>query len=211
MYHDTDSFILTLEGEEVSKKISELDIFDFNSFGENDPVRGYISDDLIQSTKGVVGKLKNELGSAQLMGTIVLKKKQYVNLIMNKGDDNKYFLTDSVTSKGLKVEKLNFRMYLECLINHTTNSQLTNKIASKSGQLHLLKTRRKGLNTFDNSNYLHSCGICVSPINSNNTFLCEKNECKAKIIYLEVLLKYFDEIFNSKYNLINGEYCIINP
>ena len=75
VYHDTDSFIMTLEGEEVSKKISELDIFDFNSFGENDPIRGYISDDLIQSTKGVVGKLKNELGSAQLMGMIVLKKK----------------------------------------------------------------------------------------------------------------------------------------
>ena len=91
VYHDTDSFIISLEGEGVLKKMSELDIFDFNSFGENDPIRGYISDDLIQSTKGVVGKLKNELGASQLMGTIVLQKKQYVNLIMNKGSDNNFF------------------------------------------------------------------------------------------------------------------------
>ncbi len=211
VYHDTDSFILKLEGEGVTKKLSELDIFDFNSFGENDPIREYISDELIQSSKGVVGKLKNELGSGQLMSTIVLQKKQYVNLVMNKGNDNKYFLTDNVTSKGLRVEKLNFRMYLECLVHHTTSSQLFNKISSKSGQLHFLKTKRKGLNTFDNSNYLHNCGICVSPINSSNTFLCDKSECEAKMIYLEVLLKNYDKIFNSKYKVINGKYFIINP
>ena len=66
VYHDTDSFILKLEGEGVTKKLSELDIFDFNSFGENDPIREYISDELIQSSKGVVGKLKNELGSGPI-------------------------------------------------------------------------------------------------------------------------------------------------
>ena len=191
--------------------MSELDIFYFNSFGENDPIRKYISDDLLHSTKGVVGKLKDELGGAQLMGTIVLQKKQYVNLIMNRGSDNIFFLTDSVPSKGLKVENLNFKMYLECLLEHTSSSQLSQKNSSKSGQLHYLKTKCKGINLFDNSNYLHACGLCVIPISPDNTFMCDKNECKVKIIYLEVLYKYFDEIFNSKYNYSNGEFCIIKP
>ena len=93
---------------------------------------------------------------------------------MNRGDDNNFVKTDSVTSKGLKVEKLNFKMYLECLLQHTSSSQLSHKISSKSGQLHYLKTKRKGINSFDNSNFLHSCGLCVSPISPDNTFMCEK-------------------------------------
>ena len=38
-----------------------------------------------------MGKLKDELGGSQLIGTIVLQKNQYVNLIMNRGDDNFFF------------------------------------------------------------------------------------------------------------------------
>ena len=88
------------------------------------------------------------------------------------------------------MEKFNFKMYLECLLQHTSSSQLSHKISLKSGQLHYLKTKRKGINLFDNSNFLHSCGLCVSPISPDNTFRCEKNECKVKMVYLEVLYNF---------------------
>ena len=133
-----------------------------------------------------------------------------MNLILNKGNDNHFFLSDSVTSKGLKVECLHFKMYLECLLEHTSSSQLSYKIISKYGQLHYLKVKRKGVNSFNNSNFLHSCGLCVSPISSKNTFLCADDDCKVKMLYLQVLYKNFDNIFNSKYNYSDGELSIID-
>ena len=204
LYHDTDSLIMSFKGDDIEQKLSQMHIFDFSSFGEEDPVTSFLSPEQVEENKGVPGFLKDELKDGVLLATIVLQKKQYCNIFLKRGIDGSFYLSDSVTCKGLNVEQLNFKMYLDCILKDASTSQVRNKISSKSGQLHFVKLRRKGINSFDNSNYLHSCGICVSPINNKNSFLCQNIECKIKKIYLQVLSDNFDKIINSKFRYSDG-------
>ena len=143
-YTDTDSFVLNLETNDLSKEIKGplAEHLDLSNFPTNHPLYN-------DRNKGKLGKLKIETGAEFITEFVALKPKVY-----------SYTTTKSRVShnilKGVsrqKKNKLNIQDYKDCLYRHKLTRTQMNNLRFKNRNMSVVRIDKLALSPFEDKRY----------------------------------------------------------
>jgi len=166
MYFDTDSYILKIKTDDLTKDLTTLkQHFDFSN---------YPKDNSLYSTenKKVPGKFKDELCGEEMIEFVGIRSKMYS--YRTKEDEVKKLkgITKSVVEKNIQ-----FKDYINCIFNEETSKHKMRCLRSEDHEMYIEEINKISLNPFDDKRYILDDGIHTVAYGCNlNEYLKYKQE-----------------------------------
>ena len=197
LYSDTDSLILKLKSNNISKDFKSLQhIFDFSNLDADDEIKTSFSTSQLEVNRGVVGKLKSDTKSNRVHCFCGIRKKCYSFITAPHNKKKSKIFKSSITSKRLNKKKLSFQTFISILADKDYNTMSRYRLTKKSHTIFRRKEIIKGLSSYDDNSFLKDCGLCCLPFNKSNTkyFKCIDKCCKKNRIYLKILRSKMNQL-----------------
>ena len=151
-YHDTDSFLILIRGQDPYEDISHnMQLFDTSNFDEHHPLYSFLR-------KKKLGTLKVETGARHIKAFCCLRSKSY-SILMDTDEEVK-------KSKGLKnhiLKTLTFRDYVDAVHMAPLKSHCYHSIRSMKNSMFTVRAFRTGLSPMDDKRYICSNGVDTLP------------------------------------------------
>ena len=151
-YYDTDSFIISVRGQDPYEDIfHNMQLFDTSNFDDDHPL-------FSSHRKKKLGTLKVETGSKHIKAFCCLRSKSY-SILMDTDEEVK-------KSKGLKnhiLNTLSFQNYVDALHMAPLQNHSYHSIRSIKNSMYTVKAFRTGLSPMDDKRYICSNGVDTLP------------------------------------------------
>ena len=134
--------------------------------------------------------VKVDTGVKKILAFLGKKKKDYVLYLDNGGVLDLYDLQKSTTLKGCQAgaaENIPNKKQLELLNTPSTATVSFKKLRSKRHVISLIKQTKSVSNSFDNSAFYRSCGLCNIPFNTTlpNQKICKSLDCERNQLLID--------------------------
>ena len=143
IYTDTDSFIYSVQTDDLYRDLASIDIMDFCDYPRSNPL-------FSERNKKKIGYIKDEACGRQITEVIALKSKMYALRI----DDD----TTHKRAKGVQhcvlANNITFEQYRECLEDNKQFKNVQRRLGSKSHQIRAYENEKISLDPFDDKRYI---------------------------------------------------------
>ena len=162
---DTDSLLYSIRGEEVEKRLKEMEIIEFGNYPEDHPYHE-------QEQTGKLFYLKDESAGKPIKSFVGLRAKNY-SIEYENEKDNK------TVGKGVpraKLEKITHEDLKRVLGENTTVEISSNQLRSYKHKMYSIQQDKIALSPLDNKRYLCKDGIHTLPYGHIDALGEEENE-----------------------------------
>ena len=157
LFTDTDSLMYHITGENIYDQFFR-DKEEYFDFSNHKPESKYYFD----GNKAVIGKMKDEAAGQEITEFVGLRPKMYSFLIENEQGQ----INGKNRAKGIQyavAKKIPHQEYLDQLGNPHENRQENRRIGTKLHRLYSIKTKKRGLCSFDDKRLILDDNITTLP------------------------------------------------
>ena len=148
MYFDTDSYILKIKTNDLTKDLNTLKHhFDFSNYPKDHIL--YNNDN-----KKVPGKFKDELGGEEMTEFVGIRSKMYSYKTREHETKKLKGITRDVVQKNI-----DFKDYINCLFNEEVSKHKMKCLRSEDHEMYIEEIEKISLNPFDDKRYILDDGI----------------------------------------------------
>lgn len=152
MYFDTDSYILKIKTNDLTKDLKTLKHhFDFSNYPKDHEL-------FSNENKKVPGKFKDEIGGEEMIEFCGIRSKMYTYKTKEHEAKKLKGITKNVVEKNIR-----FRDYITCLFNEEVLRHKMKTLRSEDHEMYIEEIEKVSLNPFDDKRYILDDGIRTLP------------------------------------------------